>query len=208
MLRREIVLLGLVAGPPLALAGLGLAHPTGLNPMSAARWRDLHVYLLPIFPLLGLAPWLLVRGEGRALRWTAAVLGYLYAAFYTALDVLAGIGAGALQQANLRPAASVVFAQADDLVRYGVWAYLAAAVLASGVGLRRSGLAALPGSALVIGGAWSFRHSHIFWPRGVLTMLVLALGWTALVLAQRAQSGQRAQLAQRARPVPPEVSPG
>jgi hypothetical protein len=185
MRRNEIIRLAVVAGPPLLLAVLGLTHPITLTVDTASDWRDLHVLLLPIFPLLGLAPWLVARQEGPAWGWVAAVLGYVYAAFYTALDVLAGIGAGSLQQAGLQGGPSVLFTQADDLVRYGVWAYLAAAVLASGLVIRRAGWAGLPGAVLVIGGAWSFLDSHIFWPRGVLTMLALALGWAALTLAAR-----------------------
>jgi hypothetical protein len=183
MLRRRIVMLTVLTAPPLLLAGVGLAHPMHLTADSARNWRDLHVLLLPIFPLLGLAPWLVLRREGAALGAVAAVLGYVYAAFYTALDVLAGIGAGSLELAGLDGGRSVLFAQADSLVRYGVWAYLAAAVLAAVVVLRRAGVAALPGSVLIIGGAWSFLDSHIFWPRGVLTMLALAVGWAALAMA-------------------------
>jgi hypothetical protein len=180
MWRQRIVLLTVLTAPPLMLAGVGLAHPMHLTADSARSWRDLHVLLLPIFPLLGVAPWLVVRRESAVLGAVAAVLGYVYATFYTALDVLAGIGAGSLEQAGIDGGRSVLFAQADSLVRYGVWAYLAATILAAAVVFWRAGVAALPGSVLIIGGAWSFLDSHIFWPRGVLTMLALAIGWAAL----------------------------
>jgi hypothetical protein len=182
MRRQRIVMLTLLTAPPLVLAGLGLAHPMHLTADSARSWHDLHVLLLPIFPLLGLGPWLVVRRESAVLGAVVAVLGYVYAAFYTALDVLAGIGAGSLEQAGIEGGRAVLFAQADSLVRYGVWAYLAATMIAVAVVFWRAGVIAFPGAVLTVGGAWSFLDSHIFWPRGVLTMLALAIGWAALAL--------------------------
>lgn len=176
-------LLAAVALPPLVLAGVGLAHPSDLTVDSAPAWQNLHLALLPIFPLLALGPWLLVRGEHPALRWAVGVLGYVYAAFYTALDVLAGIGAGALREAGATDdLVSVMFARGNDLSTYGVWAFLVATLLAATAALRRTGLRALPGALLVTWAAWSFLGSHIYWPVGVLTMIGLAIGWTALVL--------------------------
>jgi hypothetical protein len=185
-MRRPLVTdLLFVAVPLLLLAGLGLAHPMQLTPDSAARWRDLHVALLPIFPLLALGPWITVRDEHPALRWVVGLLGFAYAVFYTALDVLAGIAAGALKTSGAEGKwTSVVFTQADELVTYGVWAFLVAVVLASTVALRRAGLSAAPGAVIVVAAAVSFRDSHIFWPRGGLTMIALAIGWVALLLAQ------------------------
>jgi len=179
-------LIAAVMVPPLALAAAGLVHPIYLTNASAMRWHDLHVLLLPVFPLLGLGPWLLGRRHGRVLGWTTGFLGYVYATFYSALDVLAGIGAGALQQHRLA-GIFTLFAQGDDLARIGTWAYLAATVLTAGAACRtcrpRSAAtvtSTVAGTALVLAGAWTFRTSHIFWPRGVLAMLALAAGWTAL----------------------------
>jgi hypothetical protein len=182
-----------VVVPPLLLAGLGLAHPMDLTPDSAGWWRNLHVVLLPIFPLLAAAPWIVVRDEHRALRWLVAVLGFTYAVCYTALDVLAGIGAGALQAAGAQHEwPSVMFDQGNDVSTYGVWAYLAAAVLAGAVALLRAGATSVLGAVIVVGAAVSFLGSHIYWPDGVLTMIALAVGWAALVVA----------MANRSAPVP------
>jgi hypothetical protein len=184
MQRPQVIDLLLVAGPPLLLAGLGLTHPMRLTPDSAAKWRDLHVALLPIFPLLAMGPWIIVRGEHLALRWAVGLLGFIYAVFYTALDVLAGIAAGALKSAGAEGKwTSVMFAQGDGLATYGVWAFLAAVVLASATALRRIGLGAAPGAVFVVAAAFSFLDSHVYWPRGGLTMIVLAIGWVALVMA-------------------------
>jgi len=50
------------AGPGLALSVLGAFHPAQLTPATAAAWWQLHVVLLPVFPLLGAAP--AGRGSG------------------------------------------------------------------------------------------------------------------------------------------------
>jgi hypothetical protein len=184
--RRRLATVALAALPPLTLAAAGITHPANLTPATGAYWRDLHIALLPVFPLLGLAPWLVVRGRGAVLRWLAGLLGYVFAAFYTALDVLAGIGAGAQEtDAAGDRAVGILFHQADLLATVGVRAYLAAAVLAAAatIGTARPAalrLAAIAGAVLTVSAAVSFQHSHIFWPRGVLTMLVLAAGWACL----------------------------
>lgn len=183
MTRPPTRLLVAVALPPLALGALGLTHPENLTDSTAQYWRDIHIVLLPLFPLLALAPWLIVRGESRGLGWLAAALGVVYALFYSALDVLAGIGAGALQLDGAASSTGILFREGNGLADYGVYAYLAATVLAAVVALRRAGLAALLGAVLVVPGAIVFLGSHIYWPDGVLTMLALAVGWTALAVA-------------------------
>jgi hypothetical protein len=56
------------------------------------------------------------------------------------------------------------------------------AVLAATVALAaQHGPRVLAGSVVLLGAGWSFIDSHIFWPRGVLTMLAMAAGfalWT------------------------------
>jgi hypothetical protein len=170
--------------PPLLLAVAGLFHPMVLDASTAHAWRQLHLVLLPVFPLLSIGPWLLVQQEIMSVRVAVGLLGFIYGVYYTALDVLAGIGAGALQLAGHGPDASVLFSNGNQLASYGVSAYLAAAVIAAGVAVIRSGVAAVPGAVLVVGGAISFLNSHIYWPRGVITMLALAAGWMLLLATQ------------------------
>ncbi len=183
--RRELVLVLLVVAPPLVLALAGLAHPMVLDPRTGHRWHTLHEVLLPIFPFLGLGPLVEVRDEALPVRVLAGLLGFVFAVYYTALDVLAGIGAGALQQAGNRPAASVLFGQGNRLASYGVWAYLLASLIAAAMALIRNGTRAVPGGLLLIAGAISFLNSHIYWPRGVLTMVALTAGWGLLELARQ-----------------------
>lgn len=183
MTPRRVVLLALaVAVPPLVLAAVGLTHPTDLDSDSAAYWRDLHIGILPVFPLLGFAPWIVVRGHARWLSWTAGILGFVYAAFYTSLDVLAGIGAGGLEHAGMHTATGVVFDLADALGLVGSVAFVAACVLAGGFAVRMRGLAALPGALLVAAGSLLFLYRHIFFPVGVAGQLCLAVGWVLLVV--------------------------
>ena len=187
-MRRPVALVA-AAVPPLLLAGLGTTHPTVLTPESAPWWRDLHVIGLLLFPLLALGPWAVVRGRHRLVEAVVVVLGLVYACCYTALDVLAGIGAG--QETVVvgpGPWVAALFGTADRLMVPGVYAYLASAVLGGVTGIVVSRgfaarAAAVVGTVLVVAGAWSFLTSHIYPPVGVATMVVLAVGWTSLVAA-------------------------
>jgi len=168
-----------VALPGLVLGTAGIFHPAHLTPEDAQRWRDIHIVALPLFPLLALGPWLLARSAHAVAGWVALLLGYTYAMFYTGLDLLAGAGAGQLKLVDSADLGTI-FDLADALATVGVWAYLLATVLAAGVVLWRTGLRALPGAVVVGVASVSFLDSHIYWPRGVLTMYALALGWGAL----------------------------
>jgi hypothetical protein len=181
---RTAAVLVAVALPPLALAAAGLAHPVQLTDATAVRWRDLHVALLPVFPLLAVAPILVTRRHDRRLGILAIVLGFAYAVCYQALDILAGIAAGALKAEGGR-GVTTMYGLADAIVVTGVWAYVAATLLAGALVLRHAGLVALPGAVIAVAAAVSFVDSHIFFPRGVITMLGLAVGWTWLALASR-----------------------
>ncbi|PPF60791.1 hypothetical protein C5C13_02520 [Clavibacter michiganensis] len=173
-----------VALPPLALAAAGLSHPSSLTDDTAMHWRDLHIALLPVFPLLAIAPIIVTRRHDRRLGILAVVLGFAYAVCYQALDILAGIAAGALKLEGGQ-GVTTMYALADGIVVTGVWSYVAVTVLASALVIRHAGPRALPGAAIAVVAAVSFVDSHIFFPRGVITMLGLAIGWTWLALASR-----------------------
>ncbi|MDD7966372.1 hypothetical protein [Actinomycetospora lemnae] len=180
--------------PALALAVLGSSHPAVLTPESAPWWRDLHVIGLVLFPLLALGPWAVVRAArpagplGWVLEGLAIVLGLVYAAFYGALDALAGIGGGhETMRLGPGPWVAALFEIADALGIQGAYAYLAASVLAAVLALVRAPgawrLLAGLGAVFAVVGAWSFLTSHIYWPFGVATMVMLAIGHTLLVVA-------------------------
>jgi len=167
--------------PPLVLAGIGLVHPMELSAATAEMWRDMHIVLLPLFPLLALGPWLVVRRSAPRLAWITALLGYVYAAFYSALDVLAGIGAGGLQLGGY-DGVGTLYRLGDALALPGTIALLLASLLASVVAIRRDGWVAAIGGVLVVVASVSYLTSHIFAPRGVLTMVAFAVGWAVLLV--------------------------
>lgn len=181
-----------VAGPPLVLAAAGLLHPMQLTPLTADHWTHLHLILLPIFPLLALGPWTLASGRPRA-RLATALLGYIYLVFYSALDVLAGIGTGTLTADDQSAAAPALFAVGNHLSYVGVTAYLLAVIVVCVERIRSDRLAAVPGGLVMLVSAISFLTSHIYWPRGVCTMIGLALGGVLLLLA-RNRHGHRPAL--------------
>jgi hypothetical protein len=179
----------LVTITPLALAVVGLFHPTGLNPSTAQMWATMHIWLLPVFPLLTLG--LIVPLWGRPTRDAAGVattIAWLgsagFAALYTGLDAVAGIAAGTVQlhavagQTNEDVAA--LFHTADTLGHLGVQALAVGVVAASVALLLRNGPWVLAGTAVLLVCTYSFYDSHIFYPRGVVTMVGFAIGFALL----------------------------
>jgi len=145
-----------IAATPLLLAALGVTHPRVLTPQTALYWHTLHLVLLVLFPLLGVNVWWLLSAFSGWPVWTARALGLVYIAFYGALDVLAGIGTGLIvmraPEANSPDLSQTVrwlFAQGNELSLVGVWAFLIACVLTSGVLIRRRGRFAWPGAVLL-----------------------------------------------------------
>jgi hypothetical protein len=166
------------------LAVVGVTHPSDLTAQSAEYWRNLHIAILAVFPLLGFAPWLVVRGRNAVVSWVAGILGFLFAAFYTALDVLAGIGAGGLEFDGHGDVVGTVFRLGNNLGDVGSYAFVAACVLAAGVCVRWFGIRSLIGGVMVIAGSLLFLERHIYFPVGVAGQLLLAAGWVALLVAR------------------------
>ncbi|MGH3459174.1 hypothetical protein [Aeromicrobium sp.] len=176
-------LLIVVAVPHLVIAAVGLTHPATLTVESAHHWQVMHTVLLPLFPLLALAPWLVARAVDVPSSVVVGVIAFVYACFYTALDILAGIGGGAIKGAEAG-GLGIIFPVARDLGAVGSYAHLAATALAAGLVLRVTSLArALPGIVLVLTGSFLFWQEHVYRPWGVLAMVLLAAGWSWLVVA-------------------------
>jgi hypothetical protein len=187
---RTLRTIALVTLAPLLLAAAGLTHPRHLTAATAGHWGGLHIVLLPVFPLLALG--LLVPLWGRPGRDAEGVLTVVvwagclgYSAYYTGLDAVAGISAGTVVEHGVHGAAGRLFATGDRLGQAGAYALIVAAAATSVVLFRRHGVRVLPGAAVLLGACWSFVDSHIFWPRGVLTMLAFAVAFTLLTLASR-----------------------
>ena len=180
-----------IAATPLLLAALGVTHPQVLTPETAPYWHTLHLVLLVLFPLLGVNLWWLLSGFSGWMVWAARTLGFVYIAFYGALDVLAGIGTGVIvmraPEANSPELSETVrwlFAQGNALSLVGVWAFLIACALTSVVLVRHVGRIVLPGAVLLCGAAYPFLGSHIYFPVGVATMVLMAGGFALLMWAK------------------------
>ena len=172
-----------VAVPHLVVAAIGLTHPATLTVDSAHHWQVMHTVLLPLFPLLALGPWLVARAVDARSSVIVGVISFVYACFYTALDILAGVGGGAIKGAEAG-GLGIIFPVAQDLGAIGSYAHLAATALAAGLALRATGLArGLPGTLLVLAGSFLFWQEHVYRPWGVLAMVLLAAGWSWLVIA-------------------------
>ncbi|MGA9103535.1 hypothetical protein [Aeromicrobium sp.] len=182
-MRPRTGLLIAVAVPHLVIAAIGLTHPAQLTVASAHHWQMMHTVLLPLFPLLALAPWLVARAVDPVSGVVVGVIAFVYACFYTALDILAGIGGGAIKEAEAG-GLGIIFPVAGDLGAVGSHAHLAATALAAGLALRVAGLVrGLPGAVLVVAGSIMFWQEHVYRPWGVLAMVLLAAGWSWLVVA-------------------------
>jgi hypothetical protein len=102
--------------PPVLIAVFELAHPVVLPPIYPAVlhhlpwWLYLHVANLALFPLFGLAAYLLVRDvPNRAAAWSRVSIA-VYVPLYASFDALVGIGTGILVQnaSRLDPSARAV----------------------------------------------------------------------------------------------------
>ena len=182
--------IALVTVAPLVLAVAGAAHPHGLSRATATDWTQLHIALLPVFPLLTLG--LLVplwhrprpdlTGFATAVAWTSA---FTYAAFYTGLDAVAGIAAGtavehAAGTADIGPIKHPLYDAGESLGQVGAYALIVAVVATAVALFPKQGVRVVPGTVVLLVAGWSFTDSHIFWPRGVWTMLGFALGFALL----------------------------
>lgn len=181
----------LVALPGLLLAAVGyFAHAGFLDASTARAWWQVHVRLVPVFPLASLALWVLLRGVAGPVAALARVAAYGFATFYTALDVLSGIGAGLVVEAGVGELAGRLFEIGDALGHAGVWMLLAAAVLTGLALLPRDGPRVLPGAAVLAAACFPFMTGHIFHPTGVVAMLLVALGCALVALARREPAGR------------------
>jgi hypothetical protein len=177
--------IAVAAVPGLLLAAVGTwLHPVGLSAGTARDWWQLHVWLVPVFPLISVVIWMVLRGVRGLLAWAARIAGYAFGCFYTGLDVLAGIGAGAVFEVQGEgPAVGRLFEIGGLLGDTGVWCLLACAVL-TGLALAGAvGPRAVPGAVVLAAACFPFRAGHIFHPVGVLAMLGVAAGCALLAAA-------------------------
>lgn len=186
------------------LAGFGTVHPELLDIITAPWWARLHVLLLPVFPLLAVAQWILLTPAPAVLRWLGRLAAFGFAAFYSGLDAVAGIAAGTVVHAQhgLTPVLGELFAAGDTLGYVGTGCFLAASVLIVAVVSWHARWRAIPGAVLLVAASISFIDSHIFWPRGVFTMIGIAAGMCLLSIVS---PDQRPHSTTRSQPQVPEL---
>jgi Kef-type K+ transport system membrane component KefB len=106
-------------------------------------------------------------------------------------DVVVGIAAGELTQFNAARGLPERTAEVDrpfsvgnELGWIGVWCFLVAGATTALAVVMRVGRRALPGAVVLLVAAVLFTGGwHIYWPAGVVTMLVLAVGLGLLAAA-------------------------
>ncbi|WP_156390999.1 MULTISPECIES: hypothetical protein [unclassified Nocardioides] len=170
----------LLALPALLLAVAGLLHPHHLSYGTSWRWFTLHLPGLLAFPLVGVALAALMGRRTDPLAWAVRLAAYVYATFYTALDVISGVAAGyvthELGPGVPRPeAVSLLFRIGTPLGEIGSWALLVTCALVVVDQVRRHGARGAV-AVVLLPGAWLVHIGHIFAPEGVAGMLLIALG--------------------------------
>lgn len=168
-----------LALPGLLLAVAGLFHPHHLSYDTSRQWYVLHLPGLVLFPLVGVAFIVLVRGRHEPLAWVVRLTAYGYAVFYSGLDVVNGIAAGYLTHAAggryRGDAVPVLFDIGRPLGEIGGWALVAACLALAVDQVARHRLSAVAGLVL-LPGAWFVRSDHIFAPVGVIGMALIGVG--------------------------------
>jgi hypothetical protein len=170
--------------PPVLIIVFELAHPIVLPPIYPAVlhhlpwWLYLHVANLALFPLFGLAAYILVKDvPNRAAAWSRVAIA-VYVPLYACFDALVGVGTGILVQnaSGLDPSArAVVEPLIDAYWNSGILFAIAAlgsiawviAMLASAVAFtrpERRRAAAIAAIVLFPVGGWA--ETHLFLPSG------------------------------------------
>jgi hypothetical protein len=156
--RRLVLRRLLLIGTPLVLASLMIVHQL----IDQLEWPEaflaLHLVLLPLFALMGVAVWALLEGIGGAVAWTARVAAFVFLVGYVALDAISGIAASAL------------------LASGAPWSKEAAAALfTSGPAAFPTTVAVLAWRVSVLLGAWALYRAGR--PLGPVVLLVTTAIW-------------------------------
>jgi len=182
--------------PGLILAGIGLSHPVNLNADTAQWWATMHMILVPVFPLLALAVWVLLRRDSSPLGWAGRIAAAVYIAFYGTLDAVSGISAGTAVVATgeLGDGVLALFDVGRVFGRIGALAFFVAVVAVLGSSYRAGvrGPVFWIAGVVLLGSSYFFTTSHIYAPLGVAAMLGFAAGFGAIEML-RQRSGTPAQ---------------
>ena len=86
----------LLIGTPLALAPLMVLHQLIDQVEQPEAFLVLHLLLLPLFALMGVAIWALLEGVDGGAAWAARVAAFAFLVGYVALDAISGVAASAI----------------------------------------------------------------------------------------------------------------
>jgi hypothetical protein len=94
--RRSTLRRLLLLGTPLVLALLMVVHQLIDQFEQPEAFLLLHLVLLPLFALMGVAVWALLEGVGGATAWAARAAAFVFLVGYVALDAISGVAASAI----------------------------------------------------------------------------------------------------------------
>ena len=86
----------LLIGTPLVLASLMIVHQLIDQLERPEAFLALHLVLLPLFALVGVAVWVLLEGIGGTVAWAARAAAFVFLVGYVVLDAISGIAASAI----------------------------------------------------------------------------------------------------------------
>lgn len=189
--------LAFAIGVPLAWAVLLLFHPTGEGESityadiqdKVTPWMVVHVGMLFFIPLIAVAIYLLLRGIDGTAAWVARIALVPFVVFYGAFETLVGLGTGILVHevnglvgAEKAAGATLVHEFNDNvLIRgFGVFPSIGsfafiAAVIATGIALRRHGAPIAVPILLALSGFLITAHPPPYGPTGLALFIVAVL---------------------------------
>ena len=148
----------LLIGTPVVLALLMIIHQLIDQFERPLAFLALHLLLVPLFALMGVAIWVLLEGIGGAVAWAARVAAFLFLVGYVALDAISGIAASAILASGApwsKEATRVLFASGPAAIptTVAVLAWRVSVVLGA-LALYRAGRPLAPLVVLVASGLW------------------------------------------------------
>ena len=186
----------LLLGTPLVLVPLMVVHQLIDQFERPGAFLVLHLILLPLFALMGVAIWELLSGVDGAVAWTARAAAFLFLVGYVALDAISGIAASAILSAGApwsKEAARALFASGPAAFPTTVAVLaLRVSVLLAALALYRAGRPLAPLVLLVATALWlNNDHGGL---RGVVVFggFALAAAWLEFFPASPRQQGPRA----------------
>jgi hypothetical protein len=186
----------LLLGTPLVLVPLMVVHQLIDQFERPGAFLVLHLILLPLFALMGVAIWELLSGVDVAVAWTARAAAFLFLVGYVALDAISGIAASAILSAGApwsKEAARALFASGPAAFPTTVAVLaLRVSVLLAALALYRAGRPLAPLVLLVATALWlNNDHGGL---RGVVVFggFALAAAWLEFFPGAPRQQGPRA----------------